>query len=277
MSAGELALYTADQVGARFSAALLYAYRVFMTAYLSVRATFFERNESALTILKVVLNQIYFTGWQALPIISILALPAGGMVILQSALQLTLFGNQDMVGQLLIVLIVRELSPIITALVVIARSGTAIASELGNMRVNREIEALESMGINPLSYIVFPRIAGGLVSVLCLAFAFNVVALMGGYFVTRLIHDFNLDFYLSILSKSFTELDLILFLIKNVYCGIIVFAISCYQGLSVKHGSFEVPQVTTKAVLNSIFFVVGFFLFLTILVYLGQFLRMGIL
>ena len=133
------------------------------------------------TILRVTAGQIYFTGWQAIPLISVLALACGGLVILQSGANLTLFGGSQMIGNLLVVIVVRELGPLMTALVVIARSGTAVASEVGNMRANREIEALESMGINPLIFIVFPRVLGGVISVVCLSFYFTLIALIGGF------------------------------------------------------------------------------------------------
>jgi phospholipid/cholesterol/gamma-HCH transport system permease protein len=102
-------------------------------------------------------------------------------------------------------MIVREAGPLLVALVVIARSGTAVASEIGNMRANREIEALESMGINPLSFIVFPRVLGGVISVLCLAFYFNVLALVGGFLLTRFIQDMSFSFYTDSLMRGFAK------------------------------------------------------------------------
>src|SRR6202020_946151 len=92
------------------------------------------------------------------------SLASGSIVILQSSSNLSLLGGGDLLGDLMVAIIVREIAPLLTALIVIARSGTAVASEIGNMRVNREIEALESMGIHPLGFIVFPRLLGGMVS-----------------------------------------------------------------------------------------------------------------
>jgi phospholipid/cholesterol/gamma-HCH transport system permease protein len=226
--------------------------------YLSIRATISDQAQGIRPIIGVVSAQIYFTGWQAIPLISVLALASGSITILQSSSQLSLLGGTEMIGDLLIVIMVREIGPLLTALVVIARSGSAVATEIGNMRANHEIEALESLGINPLSYIVFPRIIGGIVSMICLCFYFVLIALNGGYLLTRIINEMSLDFYLDSLVQALTLEDMFLFLIKTGFSGLIIFSISCYQGLQVKRSHHEVPQVTTKAVMDSIIIVALF-------------------
>jgi phospholipid/cholesterol/gamma-HCH transport system permease protein len=253
-----------------------YTLEVFLMIYLSGRAAFFDQAQGLRTILSVVSAQIYFTGFQALPLISVLALASGSVVILQSSSNLSLLGGGAILGDLMVAIIVRELAPLLTALIVIARSGTAVASEIGNMRVNREIEALESMGIHPLSYVVFPRLMGGVISVVCLAVYFVVIASMGGFLVTSLLHDMHFSFYVESLARAFSSADVGLFLLKNVFSGVIIFMISCYQGLLVRHGPHEVPQVTTKAVVNSVIYVVGFNMSVTILFYLGRLMTLGV-
>lgn len=254
-----------------------YICEVLLMVYLSIRAAVFDQAVGLRTVFGVVSAQIFFTGWQAMPLMTVLALATGGICILQSSAQLQLLGGASMLGNLLVVIIVREVGPLLTALIVIARSGTAVASEIGNSRVNREIEALETMGINPLSYIVFPRIVGGVVSVLCLAFYFNIIALLGGFLISRLINDMPFSFYAESLSNALTLEDVGLFLLKNSFSGMIIFVISCYQGLTVKQSSHEVPQVTTKAVVHSIIFVVSFNLVVTTLFYLNQLIKLGII
>lgn len=266
-----------DDIGRRFLSIFTYTLRVWQMVYLSIRAAIFDQAQGLRTVFSVVSAQIYFTGWQAMPLITVLALAAGGIVILQSSTQLALFGSASMLGNILVVIVVREVGPLLTALVVIARSGTAVASEIGNMRVNREIEALETMGINPLSYIVFPRIIGGVVSVLCLAFYFNVIALLGGFLVTRFINDMPFSFYADTLANALAVEDVGLFLLKNGFSGMIIFVVSCYQGLLVKQSSHEVPQVTTNAVVNSIIYVTTFNLIVTTLFYLNQLMQLGLI
>lgn len=273
----ELIFRHADEIGAKTFEIARYLKSIALTAYLSFRSAFFDRSQGFRQIFGVVSAQIYFTGWQAMPLITVLALAAGGIAIMQSSAQLTLLGGTAMLGNILVTIIVRELAPLMTALIVIARSGTAVASELGNMRVNREIEALEVMGIHPLSYIVFPRLAGGVLSVLCLAFYFNAISLIGGYLVSRAIHDLPFMFYFESLAGAFTWEDIILFLLKNGFSGLIIFVIACQQGLSVQLSSHEVPQVATKAVVHSIIAVTTFNMTVTILFYLNQLMRLGIL
>jgi phospholipid/cholesterol/gamma-HCH transport system permease protein len=266
-----------DRLGKMVWTHLDYTGRVFLMVYLSGRAALMNKAQGFRTILAVVSAQIYFTGYQALPLISVLALAAGGVVIMQSSSNLSMLGGTSMIGNWLVAIIVRELGPLMTALVVIARSGTAVASELGNMRANREIDALEAMGINPLSYIVFPRLLGGVISVVCLAFYFVFMALIGGFLLTKLLQDMPFSFYYDSLAQAVAFEDIWLFLLKNLFSGTIIFVVSCYQGLSVRRGPWEVPVVTTQAVVNSIIYVVVFNLAVTTLFYLNQLISMGVI
>ncbi|MFV3409806.1 MlaE family ABC transporter permease [Bdellovibrio bacteriovorus] len=265
-----------DSLGRSVTKNLEYTARVLLMVYLSLRATMLDRAQGFRQIVGVISAQIYFTGWQALPLISVLALGTGSIILLQSLSNLSLLGGTQMIGNFLIVMIVREAGPLLVALVVIARSGTAVASEVGNMRANREIEALESMGINPLSFIVFPRVLGGIISVLGLAFYFNFIALIGGFLVTKFVQDLPLTFYTDSLMRAFAKEDVLIFLLKNGFSGMIIFVVCCYQGLSVKRSPHEVPQVTTQAVVNSIIFVVVFNLIVTALFYLNQLRSLGV-
>jgi phospholipid/cholesterol/gamma-HCH transport system permease protein len=268
---------TVDGLGQRLIRIIAYTAHLAAMTYLSVRATLFDQAQGLRTVFSVISAQIFFTGWQALPLISMLSLAVGSIIIMQSTAQLSLFGNMDFIGRLLVVIVVRELGPLVTALVVIARSGTAVASELGNMRVNREIEALESMGIHPMSYIIFPRLLGGMVSVLCLAFYFNVIAILGGFVVTSFVHHLSFAIYTDALAQALTGQDVVLFFLKNSFSGLIIFLVSCDQGLSVEKSSHEVPQVTTKAVVNSIIYVVAFNLTVTTAYYFGELVRLGVI
>lgn len=238
--------------------------------YLSVRATILVRAQGIRTVISVVAAQIYFCGWHAMPLITVLAMASGSITILQSSSQLSLLGGSEMIGNLLVVIMVREVGPLLTALVVIAQSGAAVVTEVGNMRANHEIEALESLGINPLSFIVFPRIIGGIISVVWLSFYFVVVALIGGFLLTRVINEMPLNFYLDSLVQALTVEDTFLFLIKTSFSGMIIFSISCYQGLEVKRSHHEVPQVTTKAVVDTIIIVTLFNMTSTVFFYFEQ-------
>jgi phospholipid/cholesterol/gamma-HCH transport system permease protein len=268
---------TTREMGRAVLGPLEYTAEVFFMIYRSCRAAIVDNQQGFRTVFGVISSQIYFTGWQALPLISVLALASGSVVILQSATQLAFFGGESMVGNLMIMIIFREVAPLLTALIVIARSGTAVASEIGSMRVHREIEALEVMGIDPLSFIVFPRLVGGIISVLCLAFYYVVIAIIGGFFLTRLVNDLPFSFYTDSLAAAFTKEDVFIFVIKNCFSGAIIFTNSCHQGLLVKLSPHEIPQATTRAVVNSVIYVVIFNLLLTALFYIDQLMQMGVI
>lgn len=264
-------------LGRWFLSPIEYTLEVFLMIYLSIRAAFFDQAQGLRTVFSVVSAQIYFTGFQALPLISVLALASGSIVILQSSVNLSLLGGGSLLGNLMVAIIVRELAPLLTALIVIARSGTAVASEIGTMRVNREIEALEAMGIHPLSYIVFPRLMGGVVSVVCLSVYFVVVATIGGFVLTAPLHKMTFSFYGDSMAAAFSSADVVLFFLKNMFSGLIIFMIACYQGFLVKLSPHEVPQVTTKAVVNSVIYVVLFNMTATMLFYLSRLMALGLL
>lgn len=268
----------ADRAGSKVIEAIKYTLSIWTMVYVSLRSGLSHRNHKSFKeILKVVFAQIYYSGWQALPLVSMLALLTGSLIIVQASAQLSRVGGGDMLGNLLVILIIRELGPLITALIVVARSGTAVASELGNMKVNSEIESLQSMGIDPSSYIVFPRLVGGVVSQVCLAWYFCVIALFGGYVVSQVIHPIPFGFYVDSISLSISTADVWLFLLKNIFSGGMIFTISCYQGLLVKQSVTEVPQVTTKAVVNSIVYTVGFNSLVSLGFYLKNLRELGIL
>lgn len=270
-------LDTVDSLGRSITENLRYTTQVLLMVYVSIRAAFFDRAQGFRQIISVISAQVYFTGWQAMPLISVLSLATGGILILQAMTNLTLIGGTQMIGNFLIVMVVREAGPLLVALVVIARSGTAVASEVGNMRANREIDALESMGINPLSYIVFPRIFGGIISVICLSFYFDLIAIGGGFLATRFFQDMSWSFYADSVLRGFAKEDGMIFFLKNGFSGMIIFVVSCYQGLQVKRSPHEVPQMTTLAVMNSIIYVVLFNLIVTALFYLKQLQSLGVL
>jgi phospholipid/cholesterol/gamma-HCH transport system permease protein len=264
-------------LGRIFTTNIGYTLRVLLMCYLAFRSLIKDKSQSSRTILSVVLMQIYFTGWQAMPLITILSLASGTMIIFQSLANLNLLGGSQMMGGLLIAIIVREVAPLMTALLVVARSGTAVASEIGNMRANREIDALESMGINPISFIVLPRLLGGVISVVSLAIYFVLISLLGGFTIVKLLQNISFQFYIESISRAVASEDVGLFLLKNCFSGIIIFAIACDQGLSVQQSPTEVPVVTTRAVVKSIIYVILFNLSVSVLFYLKQLMKLGVI
>ncbi|MBI3555591.1 MAG: ABC transporter permease [Deltaproteobacteria bacterium] len=228
----EMILRYTDSWGHGLVTRLRYFARLPALAYLSVKAGILDERGSRRSILSVILTQIYYTGWEALPIVGILGLAVGGAVILNASV-LSFLGTIDTVARLMIVVVVRELGP--------------------------------------LSYIVFPRLLAGIVCCVCLTFYINSVALIGGYGVTLFFHDLSFSAYTSALSDGFASADLFLFLAKGIANGTIIFTVACYEGLHVGSSPHEIPQATTRAVLVSIGLVAVTTLSATMIFYLRQF------
>jgi phospholipid/cholesterol/gamma-HCH transport system permease protein len=204
---------------------------------------------------RVTIQQVYFTGLEALPFLSLLSLLLGFTVIAQSLPQLQGVGAHALIGQILVISIVRELGPIITAMVVITRSGTAMAAQMATNRITGEVEALEGMGIDVYHYLVVPRVLGCMLSLFCMIVYFDVIALVGGFLVasTRLTMPFSL--YLQYIYDSLSPLDLYLSLSKGLLFGGVIALFSCYHGLRARRAAFEVPMVARSGVIQSMFFV----------------------
>ncbi|MGC8764467.1 MAG: ABC transporter permease [Brevinematia bacterium] len=227
---------------------------------------YFSSSAGKKRINRVLISQIYFTGNMALKIITIVSFSLGAITILQLFTQLSQIGALDLVGKLLNIVIVRELGPVITSFIVLSRSGTAIAVEIGTMMVNDEVNALEMLGINTLRYIVFPRIAGMIVSILLLTIYFNAVGIIGGMIVGAL---FNISFemFSRYVLNAINFFDIFMSLFKGGLFGIFISAISIYYGFQAVTST-QVPQVATKAVVSSIFALFGFDLVITLVSYL---------
>lgn len=220
--------------------------------YFSFKQFALEKKKGNTSLVKVLLNQIYFTAVQAIFMTSFVATVVGVVALTQTMQNIGVIGGGGKVVNLILTIISRELGPLIVSLIVIARSGTAVASEIGTMRVNKETQALEVMGINPLTYIVFPRVLGGTLSIFLLNSLFTFVACFVSFLFVRPFVSFPADVYFQLIFESFTSVDIGIFAIKSLACGLVIFAIPCNAGLKVQGSPHEVPQATTAAVVQSI-------------------------
>jgi len=218
-----------------------------------------------LTVRRVIVNQIMYTGVQALSLVSAIAFLLGASIIIQ----VNLMGSADgeLLGKVLVAVVLRELAPLTTAVVIAGRSGTAIATELGNMKVNSEVLALSSLGIDPPRFIVLPRLVASIVSVLVLMIYFSVVALFGAFVVAQLTASASWGSLYSGVSRGVMPFDLGLFLLKGVGLGAIVGWLCCHYGLQVKSSPTEVPRQASRAVVMSLLCGVVYSTFVTALFY----------
>jgi phospholipid/cholesterol/gamma-HCH transport system permease protein len=219
---------------------------------LVARTIFQKRTGIFRTGLNVLFKQVIFTGIDALPVIGFVSLVIGGVSIIQSLTFLPRFGGESFIGKLLVTVIIRELGPLLTGFIVIGRSGTAITAEIGNMVVSHEIEALESMGVDPVRYIAIPRIIGVTVSLVSLNIYFNIFAILGGFLVSKLVLVTSFTIFLQRIVQSMAVSDIVINLAKGYIFGVLIALICTFKGFSVKFSSTEVPRMTTKAVVNAI-------------------------
>ncbi len=201
---------------------------------------------------RVIARQILFTGVDALPVTSVIALLLGIIVITQAGTQLPLVGAESLIGSVIVVGVIRELGPLLTAFIVIGRSGTAITTELGNMRVSQEVTALRLMGIPITRFIIMPRVIGMILAMLCLTFYFDLVAVLGGFVIAKLELTIPFTAFADSIVKSLSSLDVLVTAVKSVTFGTLIAAIGCHHGMAVGQSPTEVPQQTTKAMINSV-------------------------
>lgn len=219
----------------------------------SMATIFGKREPGDKLVWQILIKQIYFTGVQAFRTITPIALVIGMLTIVQMFVVAPQIGAEDIIGKVLIAIIVRELGPLLTAIIVIGRSGTAVATEIGNMMVSDEFDALESIGIDPLRFIVFPRVAGMMIALTSLVIYFNVVGLMGGYFVVRFVGVYlPFERYFSSLFSAMSVMDLIVVFFKTLFMGAAIAVISIMQGFRVGRNYLMVPVAATHSVVNSL-------------------------
>jgi len=217
------------------------------------------------TVQRVIIAQIMYTGVQALSLVSAIAFLLGASIIIQTNLMAPADG--ELIGKILVAVVLRELAPLLTAIVVAGRSGTAMATELGNMKVNSEVLALSSLGIDPPRYIVLPRLVASIVSVLVLMIYFSVVAIFGAFVVAQLTANATWGSLYSGVSRGVLPFDLGLFLVKGIGLGAIVGWLCCHYGLQVKSSPTEVPQKASRAVVMSLLCGVVYSTFVTAMFY----------
>lgn len=212
---------------------------------------FHFRRNSAISF-DILIKQVLFTGVQALGLCTLVALVLGAIIIAEGYPLLTSIGQPEWIYKILIFAMVRDLGPFIVCLIILARSGTAICTELGNMRVNREIDALIGMGVAPISYLVSPRVIGMIISLVLLMSYFLMAGIFGGFLISNLFQNIPFVEFVTRLVNELTALDLIMMVMKVVMCGFFISVISSYQGLSVVRTITEVPQRNIKAVGGSV-------------------------
>jgi len=204
-----------------------------------------------------IIKQMYFIGARSLTVIIISGVTIGMVLGLQFYNTLERFGSVGVLGSAVALSIIRELGPVMTALMVVGRAGSAICAELGIMRISEQVDALECMAIAPDKYLVAPKLVAGILSVPLLNFVFNVVAIGGGYYVGVVLFGMAEGSYINGMIDSVVWSDVRLGLVKSLIFGMLITLICCAKGFYLhlsEHGSKGaegVSRVTTDAVVIS--------------------------
>ena len=199
----------------------------------------------------VFLKQMEVIGVKSIWIVALVALFSGGVFALQTGYAFSLFNAESMVGATVGISLARELAPVFTALMVISRSGSAMAAEIGTMQVSEQIEALVTMAINPLQYLVTPRILASMCMLPLLTGLFMVIGIGGAYWVGVNYLGIPEGPFVQRLKFYLDASDIVQGLIKSVFFGLMLAAISTYQGFHTTNGAEGVGRSTTKAVVIS--------------------------
>jgi phospholipid/cholesterol/gamma-HCH transport system permease protein len=231
-------------------------------AELGLRASWcaVQREGNRRQSLDQLVGQIYFTGVEAIPLVAFLALVIGSATILQASTVMPKIGASDYFGNVMVVVVIREVGPLFTAFLVAGRTGSALSTYLGNMKVQQEIDALRTMGVDPVRYLVYPSFAATVISMFCLTVIFNAVAIVGGFFVVQILtavvpeafgEPLPMSLYMSRILASMGLLDGALGIVKPLFFGVLVSLIACFHGINVGNDIRQVPAATTNGVVNS--------------------------
>lgn len=208
---------------------------------------------AASTYGRSVVSQIRFTAVSAFPLTAVIATAIGIVVIVEANAAAVALGATDTLARLLATIVVREAGPLLAAILVLARSGTAIAAEVATSRVLGEADALEALGVNPLHYIVLPRIAGVAISVACLTLFFNAIVLWtAGLTATTYLQALALDKYIESLRLVLHPADVLESLGKGAISGATIAACCTFAGLQARRSPSEIPRRVTDAMVFSL-------------------------
>ena len=203
-----------------------------------------------------IIQQVYFIGAKSTMIILLVGLFTGMVMGLQSYRALVKVGAEGALGTLVALSLVRELGPVLTAIMIAARAGSAITAEVGIQRISEQVDALDTMRIDPLRYLISPRIAASIISFPLLTALFDLIGIIGGYISGVVLLGANAGTYLHRVQTSMEMKDVTEGFIKAVVFAVIVSTVCCYQGYFAhmradSHGAKAVGLATTSAVVLS--------------------------
>ena len=198
-----------------------------------------------------VLRQVQFIGARSLLVIALTGLFTGMVLALQGYYTLTRFGSEAYLGPAVAISLITELGPVLTALMVTGRAGSAIAAEIGIMRITEQIDALEVMALNPIRYLVVPNVVAGLIAVPLLGALFAVIGIYGGYLIGVQLLGVSSGTYFGSMTDFVAMTDIRNGLYKSLSFGLLITFLCCFKGYHTGYGAEGVSKATTEAVVWS--------------------------
>jgi len=214
-----------------------------------------------------IFEQTKKAGYDSLPIVSLVALFIGFIFALQTAYFMQRIGSEMYIASLVAVSIIRELGPVITALVVAGRVGAAITAELGSMQVTEQIDALEAFATNPIKYLVVPRFLALIIVLPLLTLYADAIGILGSYLICVFRLGISSSMYLQVTFDTILPKDLFAGLFKTIFFGMIIALVSCYEGFNVEGGAEGVGKATTQSVVVTFIMIITADCFFTALFY----------
>ncbi|WP_298271964.1 ABC transporter permease [Geobacter sp.] len=215
--------------------------------------------------LQSIFTQMAIIGYETLPIASVMAFFVGMVLALQTGVELQKYGTQNIIGGIVGLSMVRELGPVMTSFLVAGRAGSAMAAEIGVMKVYEEIDALKTLDINPVRYLAMPRLIACLICVPALVIYANFVGVLGGAFMSHLHPKIFISYstYYDSLKTALKFKEVGAGLIKATTFGGIIALVACYTGFKTSGGARGIAQSTTRAVVMSFMLILVADYFLT--------------
>lgn len=216
-----------------------------------------------------ILKQMYIAGFKSLAVCGIVAFFTGMILALQSGLQLIQFQQQHMVGTLVINTMTKEMGPFMTALIITASVGAAMASEVGTMKVTEQVDALEIMSISPVQYLVMPRVVSLAVMLPAVTVFTTILGVIGGAIIAKYQLSLTYDTYFKMVYESIWLKDIYVGLFKSFVFGICIAGISCGNGLKAENGVLGVGAAIRTSVVSSFLMILISGYFITSMFYGG--------
>ncbi|HKW85740.1 MAG TPA: MlaE family lipid ABC transporter permease subunit [Nitrospiraceae bacterium] len=210
-----------------------------------------------------ILKQVHFIGFKSTFVVVLTAAFTGMVLGLQGYYTLRKFGSEALLGSAVALSMIRELGPVLAALMVTARAGSAMTAEIGIMRITEQIDALDTMAINPLQYLIAPKLVAGLIGVPLLVAIFDVVGIYGGYLVGVDLLGVNPGSYWSSIDSAVEWKDVYGGILKSISFGLIVCWVCCYKGYYTRLSAEGLGTATTEAVVLSSVLILVWDYFLT--------------